>query len=56
MKHEALFQKADQAIRDLHGDTSVSQSKTLESLRDLRATISIMIETLEHEVKEDDEG
>ena len=45
--HENLVDAAKEAIQNLFGDTSVPQSTTRESLKDLIDEIKMMIETLD---------
>jgi hypothetical protein len=53
-KHKKLVELAEAAIREVHGDTSVTQEETLASLEDLRSTISIMIQGVEDDLSTDD--
>ena len=43
----SLYEQALQAIRDLFGDTSVSQEETKRDLRALKDEIGSMIDSLE---------
>ena len=45
--HEKLVEEAKEAIQNLFGDTSVPQSTTRASLKDLIDEIKMMIETLD---------
>lgn len=45
--HELLCDEARKAIDAVHGDTSVSQETTRESLSDLNDHIHVLIETLD---------
>ena len=45
--HEDLFEEANEAINKVFGDTNVSQEEIKESLEELRANISTMLDTLE---------
>lgn len=44
--HEALKDAARNAVQALHGDTSVSQAQTRESLEEIRDEINDMLESL----------
>ena len=45
-KHEDLMEKAKEAITAVFSDTSVDQSTTKESLKDLQGEIEILLDTL----------
>jgi hypothetical protein len=45
-RHDELYEKAKQAIHDLHADTSVPQSRTRDSLENLGEEISTLIDSL----------
>jgi Mg2+ and Co2+ transporter CorA len=47
MRHSDLLKRAKDAIDQLHSDTSVSASKTLQSLRDVKEHLETTIEALE---------
>lgn len=49
MDHDALYERAIQAVKALFGDTSVSQGRTKQSLECLIEEIRYMIETLDDE-------
>jgi len=51
MSHEHLCEKAKTAIQAIHGDTSVSIEQTLNSLKDLRDEIDILIEAVETDIE-----
>lgn len=55
-KHKKLVELAEAAIREVHGDTSVVQEETLESLQDLRSIISIMIQGVEDDLSGTDDA
>lgn len=46
MDHEAKVEAANEAIRKVYGDTSVSAEETASSLQSLRDHIDVMLETL----------
>ena len=56
--HDQLVKKAADAIREVHGDTSVSARQTRESLRHLAGELDILREAVEDDLKgsKDDEG
>ena len=49
--HQRKLDSAHDAIRGLHGDTSVSLEKTLESLEYLREGLDILIEAVREDIK-----
>lgn len=49
-KHDMLKDNAKNAINALHGDTTVSQEQTLESLEEIREDLTVMIDTLKQEL------
>ena len=48
-KNQKLYKGALQAIRELFGDTSVSQEEAIQNLQSLIDEINIMIESLEEQ-------
>lgn len=54
-KHDGLVIAAKTAINEVHGDTSVDQQHTLDSLRDIREHIDTQIEALEDDLENDDD-
>lgn len=46
MDHDELLEEAKEAASKLFGDSSVSRSKTKESLNDLMSHIQDMLDTL----------
>jgi hypothetical protein len=49
-KHEKLKDAAIEAIRELHSDSSVPMGKTLDSLEDVRAEATSIIDMLKDEL------
>ncbi len=47
MKHDDLYRKAEQAISEVHGDTSVAPEENETSLRSLRDHIDTLLDALE---------
>lgn len=50
MSHEALVEKAIEAIKEVFGDTSVSKRETISSLKSLIDEIEIMVDALENDL------
>ena len=46
-----LYDEAIEAIRKLHGDTSVSPAETLSSLKGLRDEIDVLTDAVESDIK-----
>lgn len=53
--HENLVEQAKAAINRVFSDTSVSKSKTRESLQDLREHAAVYIDSIEDELEDEDE-
>lgn len=56
MTHDELKRDAREAIGRLTGDTSVSQSQTLEDLEDLIAEMQDSCTVLREEIRSDEES
>lgn len=54
-KHELLVEKAEEALRNVHSDTSVSVGTNIASLEDLRSEIAVLIDALQSDDSGDDE-
>lgn len=50
MTHEKLKENAIEAIRELHGDTSVPMEKTLDSLEEVRGEATSLIQMVKDEL------
>ena len=44
------YQNAEKAVNNLFSDTSVSQSDTIDMLKELQALIDVMIDALEEDI------
>lgn len=49
--HDQLLKEARIAIRNVHADTSVSLSETLEAMLDIQSETESLIEALEEDLK-----
>lgn len=49
--HELLCSDAANAISKVHGDTDVTLEETLSSLTDLREHLDMLIDAVEHDIK-----
>ncbi len=48
--HAKLVERAKEAAQAVHGDTTVSQDQTIESLRELIDEIEVMISAVEQDI------
>lgn len=50
--HDALVEEATEAIQAVHGDTSVSQQETINSLRTLMGECEMLIQAVESDMQQ----
>lgn len=53
-EHETLYHHAENAINAVHGDDSVSQHETVRSLRALAEHATMLADTVEGELEDDE--